>query len=206
MLLPQAKSLARRKVVFDIDDTTRPLGKTAAEISQIPFQKMREFQVLHNEALAMDERVRLNDALHDVKTYEQLEFYYGFEKLMELEKLGAELYFSSNAFSQEVNDLKAQQVLRALPDFPPERLQFYVVSDAGTVQKKIDEGTYILVDDSPYTIARSPARYNIVPTMPWNQTTKAYELMRDKVYTLVPAENMMAIYSVIRFLLRNSQN
>lgn len=200
--MAKARNIALRKVVFDIDDTCWPLGKTAAKRSGIEFSKMQEFQVMKNSALTMEERTRLNEALYDPTIYRELEFYPGFKEILTLRECGADSYFSSNSFSQEINDHKAERLLVALPKFPADHVQLHLIDDESTVRKKIPEDTYILVNDSPYTVARSPARYNIVPMMPWNQTEAAIEMLRDIVYVFVPAGQMEKICAIVRFLLR----
>lgn len=195
-----------KKTVFDIDDTSWPLGRIASNLSGIPYNSMVEFQVLRNPLLTKVERQRLSAVLHDPATYRRIEFYPNFDKIMSLEEYGAELFVNSNSFSQEINGDKMRQVLKEVPSFPESHMWFGVVNDESTGYKKIDDDTYILVDDSPYTIATSPARYNIVPEMPWNQTQEALEMMRNCTYVFVPAGDMERIYAIIRYLLSHDND
>lgn len=193
--------LGMRKLVFDIDDTCRPLGRVAAELSGIPYEKIVEFQALKNPALNEDERLRFNEVLHDYKTYEQVEFYPGFERLAELQRYGAEVYFRSNGFSQEINDLKREQILAKLPDFPLDHMQFFTIDDNTTTHKVIGDDTFIAFEDNPYVVEKSLARFNVVPEMPWNITKEAKLMMGRVNYTLIPAGQMSTLYEIAKYFL-----
>lgn len=190
-----------RTVVFDIDDIVWGGQRRVAARLGIPFELLEEFHILENQRLTEAQRLAVNNCYRDPSFYRDIPFFPGFERILELEKFGARLQFNSNCFSQEALESKRDQIRIVLPDARPEQFRFNLVDGSTTIKKKFDDDSFIVVDDSPYNIAKSPAPYNIMPIVPWTQTPKALEMVSGKKVFYVPEGDMEAIYRVVRQLL-----
>lgn len=188
-------------VVWDIDDIAWDLQGRVAKQLGIPFQDLVEFHILENTLLTMEQRLAVNDYYRDPSHFRNIEFYDGFERVTELEQHGARLQFNSNSFSATVAEDKKSQIRTFVPHARPEMFCFNVVDGNTTIKKKYPDDSFIVIDDSPYNIALSPAPYNIMPIVPWTQTAKAKALVAAKKVFYVPQGDLEAIYRLVRQLL-----
>ncbi len=186
------------KIVFDLDDVAHDPNWQIAQYLGIDYDDVVEFRVLENERLPMETRLAINDCYRDRRFFRNIKFYPGFEKIMELEKKYPVLtQVNSNSFGVDIRDDKIRNLQRAVPDLPPKQMRLGIVGERTTSQKRFDDDTIILVDDSPYNIALSPAQLNIVPIQPWNQTEKALATMKAKPVQFVPRGDFGVIYLAI---------
>lgn len=196
------RKLARPlKTVFDIDDVAWDLSGTVAKKVGVNYEDLIDFHILQNERLAMEKRLAINDCYRQMETFQNMQFYPGFDQVMDLQKIGALIQMNSNSFSVEVRDSKISQIFAAAPGVWYDHLRFNVVDEKTTLKKRFDDDTYILVDDSPYNVAISPATWNIMPCVPWNQTTKARAVVRGKTVIYVPAGDFRTIIRLVANLL-----
>ncbi len=191
-------------VVWDIDDIVWDSQGRISERLNIPFQDLVEFHILENERLTIEQREAVNACYQDCVFYRDIKFYPGFERIMELEQYGARLQFNSNQFSLEVAEDKKQQIRAILPDARPEIFHFNIIDGATTIKKKFPDDSFIVIDDSPYNIARSPAPHNIMPIVPWTQTAKAQAMVAHQNVYYVPQGDLEAIYRLVRHILLTS--
>lgn len=193
--LARERALQPRKTIFDLDDTGWGLSERVAQKVGVDFADLIDFHILKNERITMEQRLAINDYYRDPEIFRGIEFYPGFAQIMELKALNAVIQVNSNSLGEEVRDIKIKQTLSEVPGLRREHLRFGLVNENTTIRKRFDDDTYILVDDSPYNIAISPATWNIVPRKPWNQTKKAAEIMRGKSVIFVPPGDF---YKIIR--------
>lgn len=193
--------IMQRKAVFDIDDVAWDLSGKVAKNVGVDYADLIDFHILQNERLTMEQRLAVNDYYRDREIFRDMQFYPGFDQVMDLQLIGAIVQMNSNSFSEEVRDDKIPQVTAAAPGVGRENLRFNVVNEKTTLKKRFDDDTYVLVDDSPYNIAISPAVWNIMPRVPWNQTPKAHEIVKDKTVIYVPAGDFRIIIRLVANLL-----
>lgn len=195
--------LQPKKVKFDLDDVGWLLVRRVSERTGIPYEMLDEFHTMENERLTLEQRETVVACYKDPEIFRDIEFLRGFNELMELEKHGALVGINSNSLSHGVIDVKRPQVMAQLPTMPEERMFFGLVNEHTTIRKDFGDDVYIVVDDSPYNIAKSTAEHCIMPRRPWNQTAKAKQMVAHKqVYYVDCEEDMYGIYDKVIALLR----
>ncbi len=186
------------KIVFDLDDVAHGLNEKVTQHLGIKYEDIVEFYFNENPRLSAELKEAMNQCYRNPKFFRNIQFYPGFERIMELEqKYPAKVWANSNSFGEDVRHEKICSLQHSVPALPPEQMRLGLVGAATTRKKKFDDDTLILVDDSPYNIALSPAKLNILPIQPWNQTEKALATMSGKPIAFVPRGDFNAIYQVI---------
>lgn len=160
-------------VVFDVDDILWSLNKRAAKLANVPYEKLVTFSVPENTLLTLEEKERVLAVYNSDELFEEMEFHNGIERLNHLK---ATVHISSNVFGEIPAKLKMENLLRVLT-IPIENIHLNLVTDP--YKKKLPEGTYIFVDDSPYNIANSTATHNIMLKRAWNTSELANKIMGD---------------------------
>lgn len=168
------------KVVYDCDDVLWDLNTHVANLKGIDPNCLVNFAMLENEALTMPERRAMLDGFRDAASFVDIKFYDGANEILRAEKLGATVMINSNAYNADIAELKRQQLVRLLPEMAPEKMRINVIDPDGACHKEIERDLFIFVDDSPFNIALSEAKINIMPTRLWNVTPKAKEIVREK--------------------------
>lgn len=168
------------KVVYDCDDVLWDLNTHVANLKGINPNCLVNFAMLENEALTMPERRAMLDGFRDAASFVDIKFYDGANEILRAEELGATVMINSNAYNAEIAELKRQQLTRLLPEMAPEKMRINVIDPDGACHKEIERDLFIFVDDSPFNIALSEAKINIMPTRLWNVTPKAKEIVREK--------------------------
>lgn len=168
------------KVVYDCDDVLWDLNTHVANLKGIDPNCLVNFAMLENEALTMPERRAMLDGFRDAASFVDIKFYEGANEILHAEELGATVMINSNAYNAEIAELKRQQLTRLLPEMAPEKMRINVIDPDGACHKEIERDLFIFVDDSPFNIALSEAKINIMPTRLWNVTPKAKEIVREK--------------------------
>jgi hypothetical protein len=90
---------------------------------------------------------------------------------MSLEQFGAKVYINSNCLNQEIVNFKRSFLHKEL-GIPDDQIILNIITDVKV--KPLDNDMYIFIDDSPYNISNSKAKYNIIPNKPWNKSVKGY--------------------------------
>lgn len=193
-----------KKVLIDIDDVVWGLNKRIAERFNISYGLLTDFYVLQNENLSLALRQRINQAYSDPKTFQNMEFYPGFQDLFDLQSYGAQVILKSNSFSMGVIMEKRHQLLTKIPNLREEQLQLMLVDQHTTTKKAIGPDIFSATDDSPYTIAKSSAQHNIMPRQPWNQTSKAHDMILPKNVIFFERGNLSELFDIEVQLLQNA--
>ncbi len=169
-------------VVYDIDDIVWLLNYRIAEDLGIDENRfLSTFSVKDNPLLSRDERQKIIAAFADSRYFENIQFMTGVENILAPQQLGAKVVFNSNSFSERIAELKTEQLLAAVPGLRQEQIQMHIIHYGKTHKKALDPSTTILVDDSPFNVALSPALMNVMPAwMPWSYSDEAIEQLADK--------------------------
>ncbi len=197
-------------VVYDYDDILWPLMRRVAERLGIDYLRATAvFRISDNPLLAEEEKRAIYAAFCDEKFFYDIEFYDDIEGILRPLELGAEAKIESNALTKKIADLKTEQLLARLPDLKPEQINMQVIEQGQACQKRLDPRTTILVEDSPYNVALSPALLNVMTMeIPWACSLEAVELMHDKHVTWRP--NLRAInqcvYESIQMFLKGVES
>lgn len=168
------------KVVYDCDDVLWDLNTHVALLKGIDPNCLVNFAMLENEALTMSERKAMLAGFRDAKSFVDIKFYDGADRILEAEELGATVMINSNAYNEAIAELKREQLTKLLPEMTPEKMRINVIDPDGACHKKIEKDLFIFVDDSPFNVALSEAKINIMPRRLWNVTPKAKEIVRGK--------------------------
>lgn len=168
-----------RKIVFDVDDTLWGLNAKISKKLNIPSEKLTIFSAMDNQNLTMTERKALLNAYADAKSFENIEWYDGIERILQLEKYGVEIHINSNSATNEIIKLKREQLQQILT-LSDDRLHFNLISMKQATKKELDTDTFILIDDSPHNIALSNAKYNIMLMHPWNTSAEGKKSLCGK--------------------------
>lgn len=188
-------------VIFDVDDTGWGLNDRVCNILGIDISKIKNFYIKHNEELDENEKKLLLEKYSDSKIFENIEWYEGFGSIFDLEQLGCTVHINSNCNTQDVKETKHTELVDKL-GFPDEKVTLNVITDAKN--KNLDDDIYILVDDSPFNIAKSKAMYNIALKKPWNTSKYGLETIGNK--KVIFCDNFIEILVTIEELLCGEEN
>lgn len=184
------------KVVYDCDDVLWDLNTHVAVLKGVDPNCLVNFAMLENEALTMAERQAMLAGFRDAESFVDIEFYEGASEILRAEELGATVMINSNAYNAAIAELKRKQLLELLPALTSEKLRINVIDPDGACHKEIERDLFIFVDDSPFNIALSEAKINIMPTRLWNVTPAAKEIVRGK--NVVWIDDLVKINQFVR--------
>lgn len=190
-----------RVVIFDVDDTGWGLNDRVCDILGIDISKIKNFYIKHNEELDENQKELLLEKYSDSKIFENIEWYEGFGSIFDLEQLGCTVHINSNCNTQDVKETKHIELVDKL-GFPDEKVTLNVIADAKN--KNLDDDIYILVDESPFNIAKSKAMYNIALKKPWNTSKYGLETIGNK--KVIFCDNFIEILVTIEELLCGGEN
>lgn len=185
-----------RKVIFDVDDTGWSLNDRVCNILGIDINNLKDFYIKNNKELNDNQKELLLEKYNDYRIFENIEWYKGFESIFDLEQFGCTVYINSNCNTQAVKDTKHIELVDKL-GFSDEKVILNIITDAKN--KNLDDDIYILVDDSPFNIAKSDAIYNITLKKPWNTSKQGLEIIGNK--KVIFCDNFLEIIATIEELL-----
>lgn len=168
------------KIVYDVDDVLWSLFQ--ADLNYIGYSRDRDidYHYADDPRLSDAEKSAITEAFHLSEVFTKMDFYPETQEILRPEFLGAEVYINSNCFSEEIIEHKRRQLAEILPNLPPERIALNLVT-IQTNRKTIPAEVFAFVDDSPYNIAKSSAKLNIVPEISWTYAQKTRDIMcQDK--------------------------
>lgn len=164
------------KVVYDVDDVLWGLNRRVERILGIDKSRNVEYCISRSPTFSPAEQSAIMKCFHDAETFKQMAFFPGASEILDCEPYGATVRIHSNCLTAAIAEQKRIQLHKLLPSLKPAFIKLSVVTPAAN-RKAIDQDAYIFVDDSPYNIASSTAKFNLVPRQPWNQTDKAKSTM-----------------------------
>lgn len=167
------------KIVYDIDDTLWGLNKKVCEKLNIDENKIIKFEIRGIGELTEKQQDAIIKEYGNADNFKDIDWYEGVLDILKPEALGAEIHIKSNSVSKEIAKLKYTQ-LKSLINISDDRLQLHIITAKDCKKKKLDGDMDIFIDDSPYNIANSTAKINIVLNHPWNMGKDAEEIMKGK--------------------------
>ena len=162
-------------VVFDLDDTLWNLNEKACKIAGVDYNKIRNFKLHENPFLTDSEKDKLWELYQNPMLWKDLEWLDGAKDIKDLESDDVEVWLVSNCLNINVEQFKRSILSKEL-GLPDNRIMLNVKVSVG--DKKMPENTYIFVDDSPYNLNDSTAKYKIIPDRPWNRDYKSADTYR----------------------------
>ena len=178
-------------VVYDMDDVLWGYTEVAARHAGINFEHWTDFHVEEIMELSEAERKAVRAVIGRSDYYEEIEFYPGVEEIFRPCSLSerVRVQINSNVVSEEAREIKIRRLRQVLPNLADDDVVFGLVQcgkPKSTLKKRIDPRTYIFIDDSPYNIAGSPAKINLMPTRPWNTSKSAKRVLANSQPTFAP--------------------
>ena len=159
-------------VIFDMDDVMYHLNDRVAQIKGIPREKFTQFSVYDNPNFTEEEKKKVLAAYTEADTYRNVEFIQPVIDLInEIHRdfPQYEEHIVSNSATTEVRDVKMPQLLRELI-LPKERIHLNVIDMATqSLQKKLPENIFLIVDDSPHNLILADAVHKIMPARLHNE-------------------------------------
>jgi hypothetical protein len=168
-----------KKVVFDIDDILWPLVDTVCDKLKIDINLITDFVIKDCYLLSQKQIDDITNMFKDVNTWNSMDFYKGAKDITKISRYGVEVVVNSNCMSQAIGDSKKAQINKHI-DIPEKDVRCNVIQLHTVTKKPLDADTDVLVDDSPYNVAGSPAKLNIIINKPWNTSPKAKKIMQGK--------------------------
>lgn len=159
----------RLQIIYDVDDVLWPCTETVYDKIGIDIRRQTNFRVHEDTEFSEAEQTKIIQAFSNVENFQKMKFYDGAQQIFEVEKLGAEVQINSNSFSEDIREAKRRQLLKLFPNIKVGQLQLNLVGSK-TNHKQISAKVFAFVDDSPYNIASSEAKFNFMPRRPWNTT------------------------------------
>lgn len=170
--------MSKNKVVFDVDDTLWGLNDRICASLGIDKSVIHDFNIRKNKSLTDAEKSALLRAYSDVDFFRNIKWFRGIELLNNLFNKGVDVRISSNCMTAYIANVKTEQLLHKLI-LPQSSIKMNIISSDSS-SKEVNDDAFILVDDSPYNIRNSNAKYNILIRQPWNTSLNAYETMTGK--------------------------
>lgn len=168
------------EIVYDYDDILWPCVERITRRLGIDIKIWTDFYASNNQHWPERLIDRANEIMQDPSLFREIEFDDGIEDILLPEELGVSVKINSHSLSLEISELKKEALLNALPKFKPENLQFNQIILNQHTDKQVSANTLVFVDDNPYHILDSVARTNIMRLWPWNTSSAAKQLLRNK--------------------------
>lgn len=169
------------KIVFDIDDTLWGLNQHIGDDTGVVLSsQLTVYNPLDNKNLTTMQKSYMMTAYKHIETYKNIKWYEGVERINQLYLAGYDIEIKSNCYSEEIAHTKVAQLMQIL-NLPENAYNMQLITDADIGKKEIGEDVDIFVDDSPYNIATSKAKVNLVLKKPWNTSEWANGIIGDKV-------------------------
>lgn len=166
-----------RLVIFDIDDTAWGLNNKICSMFGIDINSIESFYIKNNSKLSEYQKEQLLSKYSDPEIFKNIEWYDGFTEIFDLEQLDCEVLINSNCNSQDIKNAKHYELVDKL-GFDDDKIILNVINDPKN--KPMHSDVFILVDDSPFNLAKSTAIYNIALRKPWNTSEQGAETIGDK--------------------------
>lgn len=160
-----------KKVIFDMDDVLWSLNGKASKMAGININKLTHFLIYDNPNVTDDERKRMLNVYSGTELYKDIEFNKQIVWLVNFIHHNFPEYeteIRSNCASQEIKDIKLPQLMNVI-DLPEERIHLEVINiETESTKKKLPDGIFLFVDDSPHNIVLGDAIHRIMPARVWN--------------------------------------
>lgn len=187
-----------KKIVVDVDDVLWGLNEKICSERGIDYSKIVTFSSSANPLLSESEKKELKESYGDAKIFRNIKWYEGVSELFSLEGYGATVIINSNNLCKEVMDTKEAEIRNNFPSIRDEQLVLNVPNNYS--EKSIGDDVFILVDDSPYNVAKCNAEYYLVPRKPWNMSEDGTSIMKDKLNSVIFYDNFIEALEIMKRL------
>lgn len=192
------------RITYDVDDVCWDFVGRLCERLGIQYCNWTSFYVSENTNFSPELVQRACDLLVDESLYYDMEFYDGIEDILRpWYDLGVKVNFNSNSPTQAMIDLKREQLKAAVPGLRDEDMTFNLIIPNQPSFKTLGDHTIVFVDDTPYHMLGSTARFNIMPKCPWNTSPEGLRILSNRSVTKL--DNLRQInefvYQRIKFYL-----
>lgn len=159
------------KVVYDVDDVLWPCSEVVFDKVGADYNLQEDFRIANDPHFTDVEKQKITDGFHDAQNFAGMSFYPGARDIFKVEELGAEVEINSNCYSEAILKAKREQLTQLFDSNLESKLKLNLATPHSNY-KYIPKDVLIFIDDSPYNIANSAAKYNLVPRRPWNDNPK----------------------------------
>lgn len=167
------------RIVYDVDDVIWGLTELVMHDLGLSDRVQTDFCITDNTAFTDDEKTSILKAFGESRYYTDCNFYPGAEDILNTVAPDVEVSINSNAYSPEVVEVKKQRLGQFYPDLPKKLIRINLVTPDSN-RKQIGSDVLIFVDDSPYNVSESNAKFNLMPYKTWNTTSKARKIVTSK--------------------------
>jgi len=172
------------RIVYDLDDVLWELTQFVMQKLQLDRKIQTDFRLDQDPAFTDAERAALTAAFSDADNFERIRFYPGASEILAIAAPDVDVMINSNAYSPAVVAVKRRRLQEFYPNMPVELQHINLVTPA-TNRKQIDPDVLVFIDDSPYAIAGSKAKFNLMPHKTWNTTSAARQIATSEDKALV---------------------
>lgn len=190
-------------VIFDMDDVLWPLNERCTSILGITMEQLVDYSYLQNPLLTEQQRTMLGDLYKSPSTFKDIEWYSGVHRI---NTIHADVRVCSNNFNRAVAEQKIEEIKNSAV-FPLSVLTLRIVEEKNLTSKELlDQEIFAYVEDSPYNIAKSKAKYNIAIKKPYNTNSKALSMMtQNGTRPVYMCNTLNDAIDVVEHLLRKEQ-
>lgn len=188
-------------IIYDIDDVLWGLNRRVSERLGFNYDDITDFDYKYTD-LDAELIKKIYQAYNDRETFRDMGFYDGVEDLLEVEKLGATVLINSCACSEEVVEQKYYEIQKILPKVNLKHVEIYSPDSKDRHVKTIGPDVLVFVDDNPHNVAKSQAKYTIVPRKPWNSSERAKNIMARSASELIFIDNFAETLAKVTEIVR----
>ena len=170
-------------IAYDVDDILWSLMSVVSRYLSIDLERcLATFGIHDNTLLTPQEQDAVIAAFSNADLFREMKFYSEAIDILRPMELGAKVIINSNSYNDEIADLKREQLLAIIPNLRKEQLCMNIVGEGKDVKhKKFNPDTVIVVDDSPFNVAMSPALVGVMSKwIPWSCSPEAKQAVRGK--------------------------
>lgn len=140
---------------------------------------------------------KIIESYYNLSTFENIEWYEGVSDIINIENFGVSVFINSNCMTEEIAKSKRCQLLE-VANINTKRIKCNVINAKDCNNKIIDDDTDILIDDSPFNIAKSKAKLNILINHPWNTSQEGKKIMQGK--NIIRFNNLKEINEYLKII------
>lgn len=192
------------EVAYDCDDVLWPYVLRVAEHVGIDINTWTEFLIPNNAHWPAESQKRANEIMLDPQLFREIKFDRGIKDILRPQEFGVRVKINSDSISEEIIELKKEQLYAAIPRLKPENLRMNLITLNQAKGKTLGANTLIFADDSPFNIAASTAEINVMRAWPWNVSPNARRMVAKqrcvKWFDSLEEINCFVYYQVKKFL------
>lgn len=162
------------RIVYDLDDVLWDLTRPIMKKLNLEHKKQTNFHIQDDPVFIPEEKSQIMREFCDIGNFHKAEFYAGAKDILQVADTDVKVSINSNAYAPEVVEIKKQRLQDFFPNLPMENCRLNLVTPESN-RKQIDQDVLAFVDDSPYNIGESNAKFNLMPEKTWNTSPEAVQ-------------------------------